>query len=423
MTASDQRESAVRSYCRDFPAVFAHAKGSRLLDEKGTSYIDFFAGAGALNYGHNHDALKAAVQQYIDDDGIVHSLDLHSEAKERFIETFVEKILTPRNLPHKLQFPGPTGTNAVEAALKLARKATGRTNVIAFTNAFHGMSLGSLSTTTNPSHRRGARVPLGHVTFMPYDGYLGENVDGVECVERMLEPGSGVEPPAAFLVELVQGEGGLRSASFAWLRRLSDLVRKTGSLLIVDDIQAGCGRTGTFFSFEGSGVVPDLVCLSKSLSGLGLPMSLVLIAPEHDVWAPGEHSGTFRGHNLAFVSATAAVEHFWSDDALEHTVREREAQLRTSLQNLKDLLPDGDAEMRGRGLMRGLAFSRPGVAAEVSLAAYRQGLLVETCGVNDEVLKLLPPLNITSADLTEGLERIEAALKESLARQHSETPC
>lgn len=422
-TVFEQYESEVRTYCRQFPAVFVRTKGAELHDTSGQVYLDFFAGAGALNYGHNHDDLKAAVREYLDADGIIHSLDMSTEAKQRFISAFVERILQPRGLDYKLQFPGPTGTNAVEAALKLARKVTGRSNVVAFTNAFHGASLGSLAATTNPTMRRAARVPLEHVTFMPYDGYFGPDADTLAWMERMLEPGSGVEPPAAVLLELVQGEGGLRSATFAWLRRLAELTSRVGALLIVDDIQAGCGRTGTFFSFEGSGVVPDLVCLSKSLSGLGLPMSLLLIAPEHDAWAPGEHNGTFRGHNLAFVSATAAIEHFWTDDAFERDVRKRASRLDAGLQDLTALLPDGEAEIRGRGLMRGLAFRRPGLASEVSQAAFHRKLIAETCGVHDQVLKLLPPLTISEEMLEEGLHRLGEVLHVALAERKAAAPC
>lgn len=423
MNVFEIHESEVRTYCRQFPATFVRAKGSEVYDATGRVYLDFFSGAGALNYGHNHDVLKSEVRGYLDADSIVHSLDLATEAKRRFIGTFAGSILRPRGLDYKLQFPGPTGTNAVEAALKLARKATGRTNVVAFTNAFHGASLGSLAATTNPAMRRAAQVPLGQVTFMPYDGYFGHEVDALHWMERMLEPGSGIEPPAAVLLELVQGEGGLRSASFSWFRKLAELTRRIGALLIVDDIQAGCGRTGTFFSFEGSGVAPDLVCLSKSISGFGLPMSLLLIAPQHDVWAPGEHNGTFRGHNLAFVSAAAAIEYFWTDDAFEREVLKRVLLLEAGLKALAESLPDGEAEVRGRGMMRGLAFRRPGLASEVSQEAFRRGLIAETCGVHDQVLKLLPPLTTSEEMLEEGLKRIGRALRTASTGQQVGAQC
>jgi diaminobutyrate--2-oxoglutarate aminotransferase len=288
----DQHESAVRGYSRNFPTTFETARGAWITDIEGRRYLDFFAGAGSLNYGHNHPALKSALQDHIERDGITHSLDMYSVARERFLESFHERILAPRGLEYRVQFPGPTGTNAVEAALKLARKNTGRTGVVFFTNAFHGMTLGSLAVTGNAGKRASAAQPLANATPMPFDGYLGDDVDTVDYLRRMIEDrGSGLDLPAAVIVETIQGEGGVNVASDEWLRKLARLCYEHDIVLIVDDIQAGCGRTGDFFSFESAGIRPDIVTLSKSLSGYGLPLSVVLIRPELDTWSAGV-SGT-----------------------------------------------------------------------------------------------------------------------------------
>lgn len=409
-------ESEVRSYCRSFPTVFARASGHLLTDTSGRRYVDFLSGASSLNYGHNEPAIKRAVARYLDQDGIVQSLDLHTAAKADFIEHLVERVLEPRGLRYKLQFPGPTGTNAVEAALKLARKVKGRPNVVAFTNAYHGMSLGSLAATASRKARRGAGLPLAGVTTMPYDGYLGPDQSTLHHIERMLAPGSGVDAPAAFILETVQAEGGLNAASPEWLEGLQRIARAHDALVIVDDIQAGCGRAGRFFSFEGTGLTPDIVVLSKSLSGLGLPLSLVLLRPDLDVWAPGEHNGTFRGSNLAFVGAVAAIRAYWSDRRLEEGIERRSRLVRQALEELARRCPAGTARVKGRGLMLGLEVDQEGFAEAVSRAAFDRGLIVETCGVRDQVVKLLPPLNIPDEGLRTGLDLLADALGEVLSR-------
>ncbi|ANW18795.1 diaminobutyrate--2-oxoglutarate transaminase [Streptomyces clavuligerus] len=396
-------ESRVRSYSRGWPTVFSRSRGSRLTDEDGRHYLDFFAGAGSLNYGHNNPVLKRALMDYLEHDGITHGLDMATTAKRVFLDSFDRLILRPRDLRYKVMFTGPTGTNAVEAALKLARKATGRTSVVSFTNAFHGMSLGSLSVTGNAFKRAGAGVPLVHGTPMPYDGYLDGRVPDFLWFERVLEDrGSGFDRPAAVIVECVQGEGGVNVARAEWLRGLADLCRRHEMLLIVDDIQMGCGRTGGFFSFEEAGVVPDIVTLSKSISGYGLPMSLCLFRPELDLWEPGEHNGTFRGNNPAFVTATAALDLYWSDQQLEKQTAARGEQVEETLR-LLCAEPGLDARHRGRGLVWGLEFADRERAAAVCARAFGHGLLLETSGPDDEVVKILPPLTITSDELAEGL--------------------
>ncbi len=411
-------ESEVRSYVRSFPTVFTKAVGPHLFDARGRRYIDFFAGAGALNYGHNEPHLKAALLEYLTADGVTHSLDMATAARIRFLETFERRVLLPRDLPYKVMLPGPTGTNAVEAAVKLARKVTGRPTVLAFTNAFHGMTLGSLALTGNASKRAGAGVPLHHVARMPFAGYLGEG-DTIDHLERLLgDPSSGVDVPAAFILETVQAEGGVNVASDPWLKRLAAFARRIGALLIVDDIQVGCGRTGPFFSFEPAGLRPDIVCLSKSLSGYGLPFSAVLMRSELDQWSPGEHNGTFRGFNPACVTAAAALDRFWSDGALTADVQRRAA---LAAGRFEAMGARHGCPVRGRGLIRGLV-TGPARASAISRAAFERGLIIETAGPEGEVVKLLPPLTIDDGVLAEGLDRLEAAVDAVFDRPPAEAP-
>ncbi|QCX75780.1 Diaminobutyrate--2-oxoglutarate transaminase [Streptomyces sp. YIM 121038] len=408
-------ESEVRSYCRGWPTVFDRAQGSRMYDEDGHEYLDFFAGAGSLNYGHNNPVLKRALLDYLERDGVTHGLDMSTTAKRAFLESFQNLVLRPRDLPYKVMFPGPTGTNAVESALKLARKVKGRESIVSFTNAFHGMSLGSLAVTGNAFKRAGAGIPLVHGTPMPFDHYLDGKVPDFLWFERLLEDqGSGLNKPAAVIVETVQGEGGINVARAEWLRALEALCRRQDMLLIVDDIQMGCGRTGAFFSFEEAGISPDIVTVSKSISGYGLPMALTLFKPELDVWEPGEHNGTFRGNNPAFVTAAAALQTYWSDGpAMEKQTRARGEQVEQTLVALVDEHRADIVEYRGRGLVWGIEFRDKERATAVARRAFELGLLIETSGPESEVVKLLPALTITADELDEGLRTLTRAVRET----------
>ncbi|MFG0320458.1 MAG: diaminobutyrate--2-oxoglutarate transaminase [Planctomycetota bacterium JB042] len=410
-----EHESEVRSYIRSFPTVFAKARGHELVDEDGARYIDFFAGAGALNYGHNDPRLKRRLLEYLGEDGITHSLDMATTAKRTLIERFREVVLEPRGLAYKFLFPGPTGTNAVETALTRARKATGRRAVYGFEGGFHGMTLGSLSITSNPMKRAGAGLPLRHAELMPFDGQTRDGLDSIAYLAADLESREPDDRPAAVVLETVQCEGGVNVARDEWLREVAALCERHGVLLVVDDIQAGCGRTGTFFSFERSGIRPDIVCLSKSLSGLGLPMALVLLREELDVFSPGEHNGTFRGHNPAFVTATAALG-YWEDDDLHDDVGRRARLLRERLERMAEDHVGAKATVRGRGLVQGLAMDVPGLASAVARECFERGLVIETAGREDEVLKFLPPLTIEDDALRRGLDVVEEALERALEK-------
>lgn len=414
-----ERESSVRSYCRRQPSLLRTAKGATIVDADGRILVDLLSACGALNYGHNHPHLKEAALQYLSADGISAALDFHTEAKLRFMAEFDKRILRRRGLEYKMQFPGPTGTNCVEAAIKLARKFTRRNTIVAFTNAFHGVSSGALSATASSRSRQSAGGLLNGVVRIAYDGYRGADVRDLKRFEAMaLDPSGGVDPVAAFIVETVQGEGGLNVASAEWLAALSDTAKRIGALLIIDDIQAGCGRTGPFFSFERAGIVPDVVCLAKSISGYGYPMSLLLMRPEVDVWSPGEHNGTFRGNSLAFVTAAAALE-LWNDDFVD-TVEDRARALTHWCSSIAADFPE-QLKPKGIGMMQGLEFAHPHRAAEAADLASRNGVVIECCGPRDEVLKIMAPLNIDGELFGSTLALVADAIRSALRGATEET--
>ncbi|HDZ55840.1 MAG TPA: diaminobutyrate--2-oxoglutarate transaminase [Pseudomonas xinjiangensis] len=407
----EKHESGIRSYCRSFPVIFKQARGAELITSEGKSYIDFLAGAGTLNYGHNHPVLKKALIEYLENDGLTHGLDMYTEAKERFLETFHRVILEPRGMgDFVVQFSGPTGSNSVEAALKLARKVTGRSNVISFTNGFHGVTVGALATTGNGHHRGAAGVPLTDVSRMPYANYFGDKVNTISMMDKMLsDPSSGIDKPAAVIVEVIQGEGGLNAASADWMRKLEKLCRKHEMLLIADDIQAGCGRSGTFFSFEEMGVKPDIITLSKSLSGYGLPFAVVLMRRELDQWEPGEHNGTFRGNNHAFVTAAAAFEHFWTNDEFAKSVQAKGKIIKERMQKIVRKNGPDSMFVKGRGMMLGISCPDGETAAAVCREAFERGLVIETSGNHSQVVKCLCPLVITEEQIDKAMNILDIA--------------
>lgn len=401
-------ESQVRSYCRKFPIEFAKARNSELFAKDGTRYIDFLNVAGSMNYGHNNPYIKKAIMDYLADDTIINALDLYTEAKSAFLETLKKQILEPRMLNYKVMCCGPTGTNAIEAALKLARKNKKRTNVFAFFGAFHGMSLGSLAMTTDQTSREGAGIPLNNVTFIPYEN---KRIDSIEYVRHMLgDDHSGIALPAAIFVETTQAEGGINVSSVEWLKELRAICDEYDILLVVDDIQVGNGRTGYFFSFERAGIIPDMVVLSKSISGFGMPMALLLMKPELDIFRPAEHNGTFRGNQLSFVGGKAGIE-FFNEYHIGDEVQRKAKIIDDFMKN--DILPiDSRLSYRGIGLIWGIDFMKIDAkkASDCSHTCFERGLVIELAGRHDSVLKLMPALTIEDEVLLEGLEIIKNAV-------------
>lgn len=415
----EENESAVRSYCRKYPVVFNKAKGSYIYDSEGNGYLDFLSGCGALNYGHNNDEIKKPVIEYLMNDNITHAMDMFTEAKEAFIDTFVNKVLKPRDLTgYRIMFPGPTGTNANEAALKLARKDKKRKNIIAFMGAFHGMTLGALALTTDETSRTGAGVSLDNVTFIPYANGGHVKFDSLDYLEAILsDDHSGIEKPAAVYVETIQAEGGINVAPVEWLKRLDTICHSNDILLIVDDVQVGCSRTGNFFSFERAGIKPDMITLSKSIGGYGFPMSLLLIKDELDNFKPAEHNGTFRGNQVAFVAAKAAIEYNVSHNLNAEVTRKGQIVADFIEKNILPL--DSRLSYRGMGLIWGIDFGEiedSETSHKIADKCFEKNMIIERAGRKDAVLKLLPCLTISDDELLKGLNIILEATKEVLGK-------
>ncbi|MGN1326802.1 MAG: diaminobutyrate--2-oxoglutarate transaminase [Clostridia bacterium] len=406
----EKYESEVRSYCRVFNEVLDYAKGSIIKDTLGKEYIDFFCGAGAVNYGHNNDYIKEKIIKYLQDDRIMHALDMYTKAKEDFIEYFEKEILEPRGLNYKIQFPGPTGTNAVEAALKLARKVKKRNNIWCLMGCFHGMTLGSLALTSDKESRAGAGVALENVTHIPAP-YMFKGLDTIEYMQTLLDDDhSGVEKPAALILETVQAEGGIWVFEKEWLQKVREFCTKNDILLIIDDIQVGCARTGTFFSFERANIVPDMVVLSKSIGAYGMPFALTLFKPELDIWTPGEHNGTFRGNQLAIVAAKAGLE-FMKENNIEKEVQRKEKIVKDFLETQVKPL-NKNFEIRGIGLIWGIETHNGALAKKISTECFKNGLIVERAGRDNSVVKLMPALTTDDETLEKGLKILKDTIKE-----------
>lgn len=408
-------ESDIRAYSRVYPTVFVKGENARQIDEAGREYIDFYAGAGVLNFGHNNPGMTQAMVKYLQSGGVLHTLDMMTPPKRDFIQAFVETILKPRKMDYKLQFMGPTGTNAVEAALKLARKVTGRETVVAFTQGFHGMTLGALACTANQYFRQASGVPLLNVMRSPFETHQGGGLEAIETLESLYQnTSSGIEKPAAFIVETVQAEGGVNVASAEWMQALAALAKRVGALLIIDDIQAGCGRTGQYFSFEDLGIEPDIITLAKGIGGAGTPMAMNLVKPEHDQhWQPGEHTGTFRGQNLSFIAGREALRYF-EDDTLMQQTRQKGEVMRQALQAIADTYPEKGFEVRGKGMMQALDVHDGALSKAIANDCFEHGLLFGPCGLGGEVMKMIPPLTIPDEDLHKGISILADAVKRQI---------
>jgi diaminobutyrate-2-oxoglutarate transaminase len=423
-------ESNARSYPRRLPLAIAAASGVFVRDTRGQQYLDCLAGAGALALGHNHPAVCEALRAALDSGVAMQTLDITTPLKDRFMERLLGLLPRPFASRARLQFCGPAGADAVEAALKLLKTATGRRPVLAFQGAYHGMTHGALALMGN----LGAKTPIPglmpEVHFLPYPYDLrspfgrGE-VGYTQCTRYLeallLDPESGVPRPAGVFVELVQGEGGNIPAPDAWSRQLRDVTARHDVPLVVDEIQTGFGRTGAMFSCEHAGVTPDVMLLSKAIGG-GLPLAVVAYDRSLDKWQPGAHAGTFRGNQLAMAAGLATMEYLERHDLAAHAARMGE-RLMGQLRELSPRFPC-IAEVRGRGLMVGVELVDPGasdalgfpaaapeLARAVQREALRRGLIVELGGRHGAVVRFLPPLIIEPREI----DFIAAVMKQALA--------
>jgi diaminobutyrate-2-oxoglutarate transaminase len=432
-----ERESNARSYPRRLPIALKRARGIYVEDTEGRVFIDCLAAAGTLVLGHNHPVVVEAIQLALRSELPMQTLDLMTPMKDEFVSELFSMLPAQWASQAKIQFCGPTGTDAVEAALKLVKTATGRGSVLAFHGAYHGMTQGSLALMGNLGPKRALVGQLNGVQFLPFPyayrcpfglgGEAGETA-GLEYIRTLLQdPESGVLPPAAIILEAVQGEGGVIPASARWLRGLRELCTTHKIPLIIDEVQTGFGRTGRMFAFEHAGITPDVLVLSKALGG-GLPLSVVVYNQALDTWQPGAHAGTFRGNQLAMAAGAATLRFIQSERLDQHA-----ASLGESFKAQLCALAKQHAcigEVRGRGLMLGMELVDPAgkpdvlghppvhreLAAAVQNACLRRGLIVEMGGRHGSTLRLLPPLIITAAETARVVVILDEALRECESR-------
>ncbi|GHF23943.1 diaminobutyrate--2-oxoglutarate aminotransferase [Streptomyces mashuensis] len=423
------RESAARTYARSLPIVPVRARGLTIEGADGRRYLDCLSGAGTLALGHNHPVVLEAIRAVLDAEAPLHVLDLATPVKDAFTSELFATLPGDLARSARIQFCGPAGTDAVEAALKLVRTATGRDGLLAFSGAYHGMTSGALSVSGGAPTVRVTRLPFPQDYRCPF-GVGGE--DGARLAARWTEsllddPRSGVRAPAGMIVEPVQGEGGVLPAPDAWLRRMRELTAARGIPLIADEVQTGVGRTGAFWAVEHSGVVPDVMVLSKAIGG-SLPLAVVVYREELDCWQPGDHAGTFRGNQLAMAAGTATLRHV-RENALDRRAGDLGRRMQERLRQLgREYACVGD--VRGRGLMIGVEIVDPEVpdapgtgpcvagppppapdlAAAVQQECLRRGLIVELGGRHSCVVRLLPPLTITDEQAEAVLDRLADAV-------------
>lgn len=408
-------ESTVRTYPHSFPGSFSRARGSIVLTNDGRRLIDFLSGTGTLNYGHNNHEIKAAIIEYLASDSVVHGFDVATRAKIEFMEIFSSVILDQRGFQYRFQFTGPTGADAIDTALMLSREITGRQNIISLTHGYHGMTTsGAVAAGSNSPYGATSCIASSGITFMPYDGYPGPVSDTADCLRKvLLEGGGGIDAPAAILVETVQGRGGLNVAGKEWLRSIQAIAKDAGALFIVDDTEMGCGRTGEFFSFEFATLSPDIVVMSNSLSGYGLPLSMLLIKEGLDGWRSIEDASILRGNNLALVSGTAAIDIYWRNRAFSQGVQCMGELVRRRLEAIAAEHGHSFA-VRGRGMALGFDCRTAEIAEATTCKAFEKGLIVERCGSIDQVVKFLPALTIDSDTLDHAIRIFEESLAETL---------
>jgi diaminobutyrate-2-oxoglutarate transaminase len=423
LARQELRESSARTYPRRLPIAIARGAGSYVEDLDGNVFIDFLNGAGALPLGHSHPELLEAVQRQLS--LLTHGLDFPTEAKDEFVSTQLAMLPAQMRDRMKIAFCGPTGANAVEAALKLCKTATGRSEIVAFHGAYHGGSHGAMAVSGLVSQKEPIGNGMPGVHFFPFPYALrcalpGDPEEvGIRCAEylerSLRDPIGGVTRPAAVILEVVQGEGGVIPAPTDFLQRVRGLTRELGIPLIVDEIQSGCGRTGTWFAFEQHGIMPDVIVASKALGGMGLPISVIMYDEALDAWQAGAHTGTFRGNQLAFAAGTAYADVVRRDGMLDY-VAEIGAEVMAMLEDLGREF-EIVAEARGAGLLLGIELVDPATgdpnsdaALTVQREALQRGLILELGGRGDSVVRMLPPLNVTRRTLDQAVEILHHAL-------------
>jgi diaminobutyrate-2-oxoglutarate transaminase len=419
-----ERESNVRTYSRRLPIALARGAGSYVEDLDGNIFIDFLSGAGAVPLGHSHPEIVEAISAQLP--LLTHGLDLPTEVRDEFISAQLSMLPESMRSRTRIEFCGPSGADAVDAAIKLCKSKTGRSDVISFQGAFHGCSHAAMTLTGMVSHKARIHARVPDVHFFPYPYAfrcpLGAGADSaqrcLDYLERSLKnPLGGIPTPAAVIVEIVQGEGGVIPAPTDFVQGLRRVTAELDVPLIVDEVQSGGGRTGTWFAFEQHGIEPDVVVASKAIGGMGMPVAIVLHDERMDAFAPGAHTGTFRGNQLAFAAGVAAVRIFKRDGILEH-VGEMGRHAIAGLRELVERHPVV-GEARGMGLMLGIELIDPDTGAPggasaraLQAAALRRGLIVELGGQDDCVARLLPPLNVSRETLDQCLEILDESLHE-----------
>lgn len=425
------RESNARSYPRRIPLALRRAEGIYVEDVEGRVFIDCLAGAGTLALGHNHPVVIAAIEQVLKDQLPLHTLDLTTPVKDQFVQELFETLPADFARTARIQFCGPTGADGVEAALKLVKTATGRSTVLAFHGAYHGMTQGALNLMGNLSPKVALNGGLHDVQFLPFPYQyrcpfgLG-GADGIRAglnyIDTVLnDPESGIPKPAGMILEIVQGEGGVIPAPNEWITGVRALTAKAGVPLIVDEVQTGLGRTGSLFAFEHAGIVPDVVVLSKAIGG-SLPLCVVVYRETLDTWQPGAHAGTFRGNQLAMAAGIATIRHIRTEalHVRAESLGRRLAQLLSELQAAYPQMGD----VRTRGLMTGIEVidptgpcnalghpaAHPELARRIQLECLKRGLIVELGGRHGSVVRLLPPLIVTETQIAQIAQILESAL-------------
>jgi diaminobutyrate-2-oxoglutarate transaminase len=432
-----QLESNARTYASTFEAIFESGSGIRMRDQAGREIIDCLSCAGALPLGHNHPEVNQALMQFFSSGQVQQALDLSTPAKFHFIDTLFG--LLPKEFAQRarIQFCSPSGSDAVEAAMKLTRIATGRQTIIAFSGAYHGMTSGALAAMGNLDAKSGSGAKGGDVHFAPYPyryrcpfGSNGSETDSlsIHYLRNLLnDPESGVTKPAAVIVEIVQGEGGCIPASAEWLRALRQITREHDIPLVIDEVQTGFGRTGRMFAFQHAEIYPDVLVLSKAVGG-GFPLAVVVYDKSLDVWSRGKHAGTFRGNQIGMIAGKVSMD-IIQRDRLDVHASAMGALLTEGLHELKQVHPElGD--VRGRGLMIGVEVIHPAqdgvrgpqdgaLSKSIKQAAFKQGLLLETGGRHGAVLRMLPPLIVNKSDVGDILDRLEVAIMQAKKQYRS----